>query len=235
MHASAFTFVLQVMLLNLLIAIMSDTHSRVHHVSQLVALYERAKLVLEQEHELKLDHVTSRPAAAMAAASRAAASRAGGGAQLGKRGAPLSAWLERRRRAASALACDAQRLLFGHTPEVERATPRWLHVLMPAEQTSERDGASEEARQIRKLRDELRAMNADMHVWQQKVIDVMSATHQAVTERASHSQHQAVAERSSATARPPTREEVREELERFQASMQASLEQSVTRMSSEAP
>ena len=45
------------MLLNLLIAIMSDTHSRVHHVAQLVALYERAKLVLEQEPELDEDEL----------------------------------------------------------------------------------------------------------------------------------------------------------------------------------
>ena len=47
-----FMLVVQIMLLNLLIAIMSDCYSRVHHVAQLVAYLKRAEIILEQEQSL---------------------------------------------------------------------------------------------------------------------------------------------------------------------------------------
>ena len=44
-----FMICVQIVLLNLLIAIMADSHHRVHAVAQLVAHFERAKLVLDYE------------------------------------------------------------------------------------------------------------------------------------------------------------------------------------------
>ena len=48
-----FMVIVQVVLFNLLIAIMADTHHRVREQSQLVALYQRSILVLEEEQAVR--------------------------------------------------------------------------------------------------------------------------------------------------------------------------------------
>ena len=47
-----FMLFVQIVLLNMVIAIMSESYNDVREVSELVALYERAKLVLAREHQL---------------------------------------------------------------------------------------------------------------------------------------------------------------------------------------
>lgn len=49
----SFMFMVQVVLLNLLIAIMSESHTRVRNVSLLVAKFERARLILEHENGMQ--------------------------------------------------------------------------------------------------------------------------------------------------------------------------------------
>ena len=48
-----FMLCVQLVLLNLLIAIMGATHERVRGVAELVARFERAKLVLEEEEKIR--------------------------------------------------------------------------------------------------------------------------------------------------------------------------------------
>ena len=86
------------------------------HVSKLVALAERAKLVLEYEQQLQLDKKVSGPR-------------------------DLEEEAERRARLATPEGMLLQ--FFGCLqPTPEQCTPRWLHVLMPADETAKRSGAS---------------------------------------------------------------------------------------------
>jgi hypothetical protein len=72
-----FMFYTQVVLLNLLIAIMTETHSRVHEVARLVAIFERAKLLVEFEAGLGFDYYEDvRTAGTRRALHRRAARRA---------------------------------------------------------------------------------------------------------------------------------------------------------------
>ena len=178
---------MQVVLLNLLIAIMSDTHSRVRDVSQLVALYERAKLVLEQELELKLDappslhrrrrHRRRRPSlrcpsslhalGALLSAFCGGAGRCCGACTTGW----CAAWPDM-----SDAWCEAWSfvvsVVLGRRPDADssdRFTPRWLHVLMAAEQRSEEGESTAEVREVRQIRSEMAEMRTDIYKSFQKV------------------------------------------------------------------
>lgn len=155
-----FMFLLQIVLLNLLIAIMADTHSRVYGVAQLVALAERARLILAYEEQLQLDKKASHLHPAQPAT---------GGSALARnvlRAIPKpAAWLLRY-------------VALGVQPTAEQATPRWLHVLMPADAnvkpgTASRATATPGAAADSAL-DELRRQ---VHLGQQKVIDVVGEAH----------------------------------------------------------
>ena len=124
----------QLVLLNMLIAIMSESHHRVSEQSQLVALFGHAKLILEYEG----DEVArqKKKAKAWEAAHKRRHSSVGGGNSLDL--ARLQKEYQER-----------------HLLNLQRVCPRWLHILKPPErQRSIQTTAEEEAtlRQYKELK-----------------------------------------------------------------------------------
>eukprot|EP00966_Prymnesium_polylepis_P164893 3812424-Prymnesium_polylepis.2 len=121
-----FMLSVQLVLLNLLIAIMSDTHSRVSEVAKLVAHYERAKLVLEEEEKLMRSHQLD----GTHHKRRLPSVHRGRGMRRAMAG---SVWLERL----------VGRWFFSKL-DLNNVAPRWLHVLVPLdlERKKKKDGTT---------------------------------------------------------------------------------------------
>jgi len=128
-----FMFVVQVIVLNMLIAIMADSHSRVTKQSALVAQHGRAQLILEYE-TLELSRLRQRA----------------------KRAGRLSgAWAAGVKQVSGAITLDFARLQGQERQRLEIVCPKWLHVLMPADNDETKEGgldATEEQKQIHRLR-----------------------------------------------------------------------------------
>jgi len=114
-----FMICVQIVLLNLLIAIMSETHERMRNVSKLVAHFERAKLVLEEEQKLPPAVLVGQEAPAK----------------------------DRSKLKNGVFGLVRKMFASPHFP-LEQVAPRWLHVLLPAEMERKDDGDSEELKKI---------------------------------------------------------------------------------------
>ena len=135
----------QVIILNMLIAIMAESHNKVTKASELVAQKGRAQLILEYES-----------AEVARIRNRAKSNRATALAQ-GMQGMLFHDLLG---------GSDKQRL--------EQVCPRWLHILMPAEhQRGEDSDSPEELRQIVKLRKEVQAAEAALGARQTKMLEAV--------------------------------------------------------------
>lgn len=180
--------VVQVVLLNLLIAIMSDTHTRVHDVSHLVAKFERAKLVLEEEQSLmqRFPHALA-PARLSVGGSDAPSSRPA---------APVEAVSAPRKQEPArplhrlGLFGEGLRnicqLFFPPVPQRCQVAPRWLHVLLPAELNAEdvrSDGTSQELRTLRELRTSVSTMHDSLQAAQQNLVDMIGTVDRDQRER----------------------------------------------------
>jgi len=146
-----YMILVQVVLLNMLIAVMSKSHDRVSEQSELVALNGRAKLILEYEAEQLSQHK--------------------------KRGRKHAGHIKAR---TSQSPFDVSRLLEEHEErqlaKLQHVCPRWLHVLMPAEhQRGDQGAVAEELRQLKELKMEVASMAESLGVRQQKLLDEISA------------------------------------------------------------
>eukprot|EP00966_Prymnesium_polylepis_P253087 5849768-Prymnesium_polylepis.1 len=111
---------------------MTETHTRLRNVSKLVAHFERAKMVLEEEQ--KLSPKSLYPEDGQAANSEELGDLEDGkGGILGVLGRAISHVTG---------ACSSK------VPTVDEAAPRWLHVLLPAELERKEDAESQELKRI---------------------------------------------------------------------------------------
>ena len=159
-----FMMFVQVVILNMLIAIMAESHNRVSNQAELVAHAGRAKLILEYEAS-EMARMQRRGKSVWRRALRA------GGAD--------SAATAQHRASAPAHGESAMmrmlRLLELHgSQRLHRVCPRWLHVLMPAaHQRGDEEEAGEAVKQVRLLRKQLSAMDKDFSSRQQKMLDAV--------------------------------------------------------------
>jgi len=143
-----FMIAVQLVLLNLLIGIMTDTHGRVREVSQLVAHFERAKLVLEEEsklvriHQLKADFKRRMKA---------------------RKGNPYFRLLERATRYVNKW--------FSEPPSMDLVAPKWLHVLLPVD--LERKRIQEEAIWRDQITAQVTDLGEKLHLGQQKLLNMV--------------------------------------------------------------
>jgi len=157
----------QIVLLNLLIAIMTETHTRLRNVSKLVAHFERAKMVLEEEQ--KLSPKSLYPEDGQAANSEELGDLEDGkGGILGVLGRAISHVTG---------ACSSK------VPTVDEAAPRWLHVLLPAELEREEDAESQELKRIIALDSSIHSLHDVVMKEQQKLVDMVAATEKQLRER----------------------------------------------------
>jgi len=160
-----FMLMVQVIILNMLIAIMADSHSRVSAQSELVAQNGRAQLVLEYE-TLELARIKRR-ANTRPHRSRSRVtfdeSRHSSGGVFEHIVSPFELLKEK----------DKQRL--------ERVCPRWLHVLMPADSlrggvlSGEDVDSTRELQEVQKLRKELHSMQEALAAKQIKMLEAVKS------------------------------------------------------------
>ena len=149
-----YMILVQVILLNMLIAVMSESHNRVTTQAELVALHGRAKLILEYETE-ELERQKSHKER-----------RGGTGATVGA--TALRGWMAR---------LDPRQLLDDTAQEerMQRVCPRWLHVLMPAEhQRGDKAVEGEELKQLKELRARVEGVADDLGAQQRQLLDALS-------------------------------------------------------------
>jgi len=145
----AFMVAVQIILLNLLIAIMSESHSRVRTNSQLVAVYERANLVLEQEMMVVTGGSGASQAQRLAVSGQRCSHRCCG--------LPLFVrkLLERLRTRKSE----------------EQVMPKWLHVLLYQEQFEELDSGGKDRQEMMSAFTDIKSILTSN---QQKVLDSLA-------------------------------------------------------------
>jgi len=158
----------QVILLNMLIAVMGESHHRVSEQSELVALSGRAKLILEYEAEKVAEH--KKRSKSSAARLRSSLSRSA------------------TQQEAQRFSLDVSRLLEEleerEVARMQRVCPRWLHVLMPAEhQRSEEGVGAEELRELKQLKKQVASLGEALGVRQQKLLDELSSRGDPAEER----------------------------------------------------
>ena len=150
----ALSHAIQVIILNMLIAIMAESHNRVASQSELVAQAGRAKLILEYE---------TAEVARIRSAARRASHRAGGSTRslsldMGAIADLVTSGKSRK---------DIQRF--------QRVCPKWLHVLMPAEHQRGEDGdVAESLKQILQLKKQISEMDQSLGKTQTKLLDAVS-------------------------------------------------------------
>jgi len=132
---------------------MTETHGRLRNVSKLVAHFERAKMILEEEQ--KLSPQSLYPSEDETKVKSPDASRA-----------------------SRLLAAISDK-----PPEVEEAAPRWLHVLLPAELERKEEKDSAELKRIVALDTSVHQLQDAVLKEQQKLVDMVGATDRTLRER----------------------------------------------------
>ena len=145
----------QLVLLNMLIAIMSESHTRVSEQSQLVALFRRAALILEYESDEVARH-------------------------LKKAKAWEAAHKRRRGRVGTRNSLDLARLQEEHEErhllKIQRVCPRWLHVLKPPEhQRSSHTGDDVTLRQLKEQLQQIAEEGASSRATQKRILVELSS------------------------------------------------------------
>jgi hypothetical protein len=145
----------QLILLNMLIAIMSESHTRVSEQSQLVALSGRAELILEYEGDEVARHM--KKAKAWEAAHK-----------------------RRRGREGSRNSLDLARLQEEHEErhllKMQRVCPRWLHILKPPEhQRSSHTGDDVTLRQLKEQLQQVAEECASSRATQKRILVELSS------------------------------------------------------------
>ena len=153
-----FMLMVQVIILNMLIAIMAESLNRVTSQATLVARYSKAQLILEYE-----------------SAEIARIRRVGGRSRHARR-----AMRDQKHDRAPGLALNPLDILPSKEhARLERVCPRWLHVLMPADTEREGSAGAEELRQIMKLRKELQAAEESLSAKQTKLLEAVGSRDEA--------------------------------------------------------
>lgn len=150
-----FMIFLQIILLNMIIAVMAESHSRVSAQSELVAQKGRAELILEYEQAEVIKY--------KARAAIRKKRRGGGGSDRSSTSSRFEA-LSHDGLFSTLTDFDAARL--------ERVCPRWLHVLMPAEHSrGEDEDVPEELKELRQLKRQLAKAEEALAAKQTKMLE----------------------------------------------------------------
>ena len=155
----------QIMLLNLLIAIMSDCYSRVHHQAQLVAHLKRAEIILEQERAL-VRTLSLTPLKAVTAGHDSPSVRM----ESEWRRSVRHSWFGQRME--ECWTCGwrvAARVMLAPLSK-EEIVPRWLHVLLPVEHATE---AKPEAAALSKIENIMVSSSEERAADQQRLAELV--------------------------------------------------------------
>lgn len=180
-------FMVQLVLLNVLIAIMTSAHDRIHVNARMVARYQRARLILELE---------TRPTAAEKAAWRR---------NQPYRTSYFRAWSTP---LANALMLVVRRLVLG--PHEQPPRPRWLHMLTPdqhggAPSADAAEGRSVTEQMLTALQRQVSAQQSGMDELQRAMADMASGQKALAQDVADHIEASRRWQASTNAASPPGR------------------------------